>query len=191
MLIYGIDVPEMNGTEFAMSLKDNPNAQVHFHNDKWDWYIIGANRDDMGQSVFCLISHQEDDNIKSFSQFPFGYIDRLNGDIDLDFKETPVFDLYLDCDELPDLYSQEFEENPVAYVHFIREARDGRIWHWHITEGRREDDGDYRLFGLVNGFDKELGYVMLSELAYIGAKVDLNFEKIGVMDIYDDFDLRR
>ena len=192
MLIYGSNVPEMTGEEFSRSLKNNPKAHVHFHHEEWEWYIIGANKDDFGQSVFALVSHKSEDNIKSFMQFPFRWIeDGLNGEIDLDFKETPIFELYLDCDDLPDLYAQENEENPIAYVHFIKETRSGNDWEWHITEGRREDDGDFLLFGLVNGFDKEIGYVRLSELAEVGAIVDLDFEKIGIMDIYDDFDLRR
>ena len=192
MLIYGKDVPMMNAEEFARSLKENPSALVHFHQYDWDWYIIGANKNDMGQSVFCLVSHWKDEKIKSFSQFPLNWIEEsFKGEIDLDFKETPVFDLYLDSEDLPDLYAQENEDNPISYVHFMRLGMQGGTWHWHITEGRREDDGDWLLFGLVNGFEKEIGYVRLSELAEIGAIQDLGYEKIGIMDIYEDFDLRR
>ena len=191
VLIYGVNVPDMNGMEFGRSLKGNPKALIHFKAIDWDWYIIGANKDDMGQSVFCLTSHKGEDNIKSFMQFPYAFIEAMEGENDLNFKETPVFDVYLDSDELPELYAQEHEENPVSYVHFFRDGMEGGTWHWHITEGSKEDDGDWLLFGLVNGFEKEIGYVRLSELAEIGAKVDLSYEKIGIYDIYDDFDLRR
>lgn len=194
MLIYGVNVPEMTAIEFGSILKENPNALIHFKAIDWDWYIIGAYEDkNLGiQSVFCLVSHWKDEKIKSFSLFPFHMIEEdLNGQIDLDFKETPVFDLYLDSDGLPDLYAQENEENPIAHVHLIREGMEGGTWEWFITEGRKEEDGDWLLFGLVNGFEKEIGYVRLSELAEIGAKVDLGFEKIGIYDIYEDFDLRR
>ena len=47
------------------------------------------------------------------------------------------------------------------------------------------------LFGLVNGFDKELGFFTLSQIVNAGAMLDVEFEQIGVFDIYEDFDLRR
>lgn len=192
MLIYGVNVPDMTGKEFGRILKDNPKALIHFRTIDWDWYIIGANKEEIvNDFVFCLVSHKADDNSKSFMQFPYKFIEVMGGEINLDFKETHVFDLFLDSDELPDLYAQEHEENPISYVHFFRDGMQGGTWHWHITEGRREDDGDWLLFGLVNGFDKEIGYVRLSELVEIGAIQDLGYEKIGIMDIYDDFDLRR
>lgn len=93
--------------------------------------------------------------------------------------------------KLPELYEQENERNPTAYAHFIKEASDGRTWHWYVTEGREQEDGDMLLFGLVNGNDKELGYFTLMQLASIGAGFDEDFEPVGVFDIYEDFDLRR
>lgn len=47
------------------------------------------------------------------------------------------------------------------------------------------------LFGLVNGFEKEIGYFRLDELASVGADFDVDFEPVGIFDIYEDFDLRR
>jgi hypothetical protein len=35
---------------------------------------------------------------------------------------------------------------------------------WYITEVEKQEDGDYRCFGLVNLYETELGYFMLSEL---------------------------
>ena len=87
--------------------------------------------------------------------------------------------------EMPELYEQENEENPVAHAHFI--AGD---WEWFVTEAS-ERDGDLLLFGLVNGHDKELGYFTLGQLASVGAGLDVDFEPVGVFDIYEDFDLRR
>ena len=92
--------------------------------------------------------------------------------------------------DMPELYEQENSENPIAYAHFIKEAIDGRVLHWYVTEAS-ERDGDVLLFGLVNMFEKELGYFTLNELASIGAGLDSDFQPCGVYDIYDDFDLRR
>ena len=41
-------------------------------------------------------------------------------------------------------------------------------WTWYVTEGEKQEDGDWLFFGLVDGFEKELGYFSLNEL--IGAK---------------------
>lgn len=37
-------------------------------------------------------------------------------------------------------------------------------WTWYITEGEQREDGDWEFFGLVRGFETELGYFCLSEL---------------------------
>ena len=92
--------------------------------------------------------------------------------------------------EMPDLYEQENEDNPVAYAHFMKEAIDGKVWHWYVTEAG-ERDGDLLMFGLVDGDTRELGYFTLMQLAIAGAGLDIDFEPCGVFDIYEDFDLRR
>jgi len=49
-------------------------------------------------------------------------------------------------------------------------------WTWYVTEGDAEGD-DYRLFGLVDGFEKELGYFMLSELEMVTGPMGLKIER--------------
>ena len=91
---------------------------------------------------------------------------------------------------VPELYAQENEENPTAYAHFIKDGADGVLWDWYVTEAS-ERDGDLLMFGLVSGYEKELGYFTLMQLASIGAGFDVDFEPVGVFDIFEDFDLRR
>ena len=93
--------------------------------------------------------------------------------------------------DLPKLYEQENESNPIAHAHFTKESIDGRVWDWFVCEGRREENGDWLLFGLVNGEDKELGYFTLMQIASVGAGFDEDFKPVGIYDIYEDFDLRR
>ncbi len=62
---------------------------------------------------------------------------------------------------LPKLYSQENVSDPQVAVKFFSPYSN---WTWFATEGERTPDGDIRFFGLVDGFEKELGYFMLSEL---------------------------
>jgi len=58
---------------------------------------------------------------------------------------------------LPPLYSQENTEDPVVRVKFFDPCGS---WSWFGIEF----DGEDLFFGLVHGFEKELGYFNLSEL---------------------------
>jgi hypothetical protein len=72
---------------------------------------------------------------------------------------------------LPYLYSQEDKGlEAVAKVKFF--TPDGR-WTWYATEF----DGEDLFFGLVDGFEKELGYFRLSELKKIKGKLGLPVER--------------
>lgn len=61
-------------------------------------------------------------------------------------------------------------------------------WTWYIVEGE-ERDGDYLMFGLVDGLEKEWGYVSMNELKALngpyGLKVerDMYFDKKKIKDI--------
>jgi hypothetical protein len=71
----------------------------------------------------------------------------------------------------PALYSQEQERDPLVVVKYFDPVGS---WTWYATEGSPVDeDGyydtnkpkvDYLFFGLVVGFEKELGYFSLNEL---------------------------
>lgn len=37
-------------------------------------------------------------------------------------------------------------------------------WTWYVVEGEPREDGDFEFFGLVRGFETELGYFTLKEL---------------------------
>src|SRR5215471_1075744 len=73
-------------------------------------------------------------------------------------------------ERMPPLYSQEHEDDPLVVCKFFDPVRS---WTWYATEGSPVDeDGyydtdkekvDYLFFGLVVGFEKELGYFSLEE----------------------------
>lgn len=77
--------------------------------------------------------------------------------------------------QLPVLYSQENIADPIVYVKFFTPDSN---WTWYATEF---DDKD-TFFGLVQGFEEELGYFSLSELQEyrgalgIGIERDLHFK---------------
>lgn len=69
--------------------------------------------------------------------------------------------------KLPKLYSQEKVSNPKIIVKFFHPLSD---WSWYVTEGEKVENGDWRFFGLVDGFEKELGYFHLSQLEEVKVK---------------------
>ena len=74
-------------------------------------------------------------------------------------------------EQLPELYAQEDKgEDAIAYVKFF--TPDGS-WTWFATEF----DGDDTFFGLVDGFECELGYFSLKELASVRGGFGLPIER--------------
>lgn len=60
--------------------------------------------------------------------------------------------------KLPPLYTNENVADPIAIVKFFHPFSN---WTWYATEF----DGTDTFYGLVNGFESELGYFSLSELS--------------------------
>lgn len=83
---------------------------------------------------------------------------------------------------LPALYATEetpLDEKTVVVKFFDPSGS----WTWYAVEGQAtEEGGDFRFFGLVDGFEREWGYFLLSELeGYrgplgIGIERDLHFK---------------
>ena len=68
-------------------------------------------------------------------------------------------------EQLPFLYTNEDVDDPIAIVKFFTPFSN---WTWYATEF----DGKDTFFGLVDGFDRELGYFSLSELESLGSKIE-------------------
>lgn len=81
---------------------------------------------------------------------------------------------------LPALYAQDGKGGKsVAYVKFFTPDSN---WTWYATEGEAVTDEsgaevDFQFFGLVDGFEKELGYFMLSELESVRGRLGLPIER--------------
>lgn len=73
--------------------------------------------------------------------------------------------------KLPDLYSQE-DKGGKAVVHVKLFTPDSN-WTWYATEF----DGEDTFFGLVDGFEKELGCFSLKELESIKGPMGLPIER--------------
>jgi len=74
-------------------------------------------------------------------------------------------------EKLPKLYTQEEKGlDAVAVVKFFTPDSN---WTWYATEF----DGDDLFFGLVDGFEKEIGYFRLSELQSVKGTLGLPIER--------------
>jgi hypothetical protein len=71
---------------------------------------------------------------------------------------------------LPPLYSQEMKPDPMAMVKFFQPWGS---WTWYATEF----DGEDTFFGLVDGWEVELGYFSLSELEGVRGPGGLRIER--------------
>jgi hypothetical protein len=72
--------------------------------------------------------------------------------------------------KLPQLYSQENNPDPIVQVKFFDPCGS---WTWYGIEF----DGKDKFFGLVDGFEEELGYFSLSELSSVKNKMGLGIER--------------
>ena len=72
--------------------------------------------------------------------------------------------------QLPQLYSQEEVDDPKAIAKYFTPDSN---WTWYATEF----DGKDTFFGLVDGFEKELGYFSLKELESIKGPFGLGVER--------------
>ena len=72
--------------------------------------------------------------------------------------------------QLPQLYSQEEVDDPKAIAKYFTPDSN---WTWYATEF----DGKDTFFGLVDGFEKELGYFSLAELESVRGSFGLPVER--------------
>jgi len=76
--------------------------------------------------------------------------------------------------KLPKLYEQE-DKGGDAVAYFKLFTPDSSF-SWYITEGSQEGD-DFMMFGLVDGLERELGYVSLKELQSVKGPLGLPIER--------------
>ena len=69
--------------------------------------------------------------------------------------------------KLPKLHSQEAVSNPKIIVKFFHPLSS---WTWYAYEGEKQENGDMLFFGMVHGYEKEIGYFSLKELEEVEVK---------------------
>lgn len=95
------------------------------------------------------------------------------------------------CGNIPELYSQEAVGDPVLVAKFFTPDSN---WTWYVIEGsvlvtvhdgdpvhepltEYEDGNEVLFFGLVDGFEAELGYFLFSELQSARGPLGLEIER--------------
>ena len=78
--------------------------------------------------------------------------------------------------QLPPIKSTEKKkpEDIKIIVKFFNPAGKGS---WYVTEGEKQENGDWLFFGFVDLFDKELGYFTLNELKSVKLPFGLKIER--------------
>ncbi len=76
-------------------------------------------------------------------------------------------------DGIPELYATENELDPLVYICYAHPRLD---WCWFVTEY----DASSTFFGLVAGFEVELGYFDRLELEAAGARRDPHWETMAL-----------
>lgn len=72
--------------------------------------------------------------------------------------------------KLPTLYASENTEDPMVWCKFFTPDSS---WTWYLIEY----DGKDTFYGLVDGFEQELGYFSLSEISAIKGHLGLSIER--------------
>ena len=78
---------------------------------------------------------------------------------------------------LPALYSQDEVGDPICVLKFFTPDAG---WTWYISEGSKQEDGDWLFFAKVISpmcHDGELGYVLLSQLEQVKGSMGLPVER--------------
>ena len=74
--------------------------------------------------------------------------------------------------KIPNLYETENQKDKICYVKlFLADSN----WTWYIIEIDKQDNNT--CFGFVDGFEKELGYFSLKELANIRDSLGVKVER--------------
>ncbi len=74
--------------------------------------------------------------------------------------------------QIPDLYQTERSINPTCHIKFFTPDS---IFTWYIIEISKDDK--HTCYGLVKGFESELGYFSLKELETIKGGLGLRVER--------------
>lgn len=80
--------------------------------------------------------------------------------------------------ELPSINDADAKNNPPIVAKFTNGD-----WNWYIIGGDKLNNGDYLLYGLVDGIEMEFGKFTLKEIQSGSATLTSDFDNIGIYDL--------
>ena len=83
--------------------------------------------------------------------------------------------------ELPSIDDADAKDNPEIVARFTNGE-----WNWYVIGGDKLENGDYYLFGVVEGIYKELGMFTLSQIESVNGTLTPDFDNIGLYDLFND-----
>ena len=82
--------------------------------------------------------------------------------------------------DLPTINDADKEDNPQIVAYFTNGD-----WSWYVLAGEKLKNGDYLLYGLVNGIYRELGTFTLNDIENAHATLIPDFNNIGLYDLLE------
>lgn len=73
-------------------------------------------------------------------------------------------------------------DDAIAHLHYFTAE-----WDWYITEkdGDPDGQGQIQAYGMVDGWERERGYVSIKEITRAGAEVDLHWEPRSLRQVIE------
>ncbi len=73
-------------------------------------------------------------------------------------------------------------DDAIAHLHYFTAE-----WGWYITEkdGDPDGQGQIQAYGMVDGWERERGYVSIKEITRAGAELDLHWEPISLRQVIE------
>ena len=85
--------------------------------------------------------------------------------------------------KLPSIEDADANDNPPIIARFTNGD-----WNWYVIGGEQLENGDYLLYGLVDGNYRELGTFTLNQLESVSAILTPDFENIGLYNLLEKLD---
>lgn len=90
-----------------------------------------------------------------------------------EFFKGKILEMAETISNMPKSYETDGQgNNAVAHLHYFTGS-----WDWYITEKDVDSDGQGQIqaFGMVDGYECEMGYISIKEITRAGAELDMHW----------------
>ena len=100
-----------------------------------------------------------------------------------EFFQAKILEMAQVIVSMPKSYETDGQgKEAVAHLHYFLNG-----WDWYITERDVDSDGQGQIqaYGMVNGYECEMGYINLKEVTRAGAELDLHWTSCPLRQIQE------